>query len=63
MAGSASLDCPPETLAVELLWMLLASYVRFDFLLSRKAASASGSLGDSYAFGIAGTGGTSSSSS
>jgi hypothetical protein len=43
--------------------MLLASNPRFDFLFSKKAASARGSLGDSYAFGIAGTGGTSSSSS
>jgi hypothetical protein len=43
--------------------MLLASNPRFDLLLSKKAASAKVSLGDSYAFGIAGTGGTSSSSS
>jgi hypothetical protein len=39
--------------------MLLASKARFDLLLSKKAASASVSFGDSYAFGIAGTGGTS----
>jgi hypothetical protein len=46
-------------LPVELLWILLASNARFDLLLSRKAASASVSFGDSYALGIAGTGGTS----
>jgi hypothetical protein len=39
--------------------MLLASNASVDLLFSKKAASASVSFGDSYAFGIAGTGGTS----
>lgn len=43
--------------------MLLASKAKFDFLLSKYESSAGESLGDSYALGIAGTGGTSSSSS
>lgn len=43
--------------------MLLESSPRFDFLLSKNCISAGDSLGDSYTFGIAGTGGTSSSSS
>jgi hypothetical protein len=43
--------------------MLLASKARFDLLLSKNGASANVSFGDSYALGIAGTGGTYSSSS
>lgn len=43
--------------------MLMASAVSVVFRLSWKDASAKESLGDSYAFGIAGTGGTSSWSS
>lgn len=43
--------------------MLLASNARFDLRLSRKPASVNVSFGDSYALGIAGTGGTYSSSS
>jgi hypothetical protein len=50
-------------LPVELLWILLVSKAKVDFLLSKKDISAGDSFGDSYAFGIAGTGGTSSSSS
>jgi len=42
--------------------MLLVSKVRFELLFSSLGAGASGSLGDSKALGIAGTGGTSSSS-
>jgi len=52
-----------DTLPVELLFKLLASNARLDFLLSKNDSSAGESLGDSYTFGIAGTGGTSSSSS
>jgi hypothetical protein len=62
LAGGPSFNTP-DTLPVELLLMLLASYARFDLLLSRNVTSACASFGDSYAFGIAGTGGTSSSSS
>lgn len=58
-----SVDCGPVRLPVELLWILLASNAKVDFLFSMKDCSANDSLGDSYAFGIAGTGGTSSSSS
>jgi hypothetical protein len=46
---------------VELSVMLLLSKGMLDFLL-KNGASAGDSLGDSYALGIAGTGGTSSSS-
>ncbi len=46
-----------------MLFKLLASNARLDFLLSRNDISAGESLGDSYTFGMAGTGGTSSSSS
>lgn len=52
-----------EKLPVELLLMLLASAARLTLRLSRNMLSIGGSLGDSYAFGMAGTGGTSSSSS
>ena len=48
-------------LPVELLWILSASIPSPDFFLSMNRASAGEPLGDSYAFGIAGTGGTSSS--
>jgi hypothetical protein len=50
-------------LPVELLWILLVSNARVDLLLSKNDISAGDSFGDSYTFGIAGTGGTSSSSS
>lgn len=43
--------------------MLLESCPKFDVLLSENCISAGDSFGDSYTFGIAGTGGTSSSSS
>lgn len=43
--------------------MLLESTPKFDFLLSRNCISAGDSFGDSYTFGMAGTGGTSSFSS
>jgi hypothetical protein len=52
-----------DRLPVELLRMLLASKARLDFRLSKNEISAGEILGDSYAFGMAGTGGTSSSSS
>ncbi len=58
LTGGGSFSTP-VTLPVELLWMLLASNARVDLLLSKNPASASVSLGDSYALGIAGTGGTS----
>ncbi len=47
---------------VELLFLLLESNGRLDFRLLKNGCSAGESLGDSYALGIAGTGGTSSSS-
>lgn len=52
-----------EKLPVELLLMLLASAARLAFRLSKNDPSVADCCGDSYAFGIAGTGGTSSSSS
>lgn len=45
-----------------MLLILLASKGMLDFLLLKNGGSAGESFGDSYAFGIAGTGGTSSSS-
>jgi hypothetical protein len=63
LAGAGSLTCITDVLAVELLWTLLASKARFDFRFSKKDNSAGDSLGDSYTLGMAGTGGTSSSSS
>lgn len=53
----------PERLFVEILLMLLASKGILDLRLLKNGGSAGESLGDSYAFGIAGTGGTSCSSS
>lgn len=53
----------PDRLPVDVLRILLESSAKFDFLLSKKCISAGDSFGDSYTFGIAGTGGTSSSSS
>lgn len=54
------------TLVVELLvprlMVMLSRVPRLDFFLAKKYASASLSFGDSNALGIAGTGGTSSSS-
>ena len=51
-------------LPVELLWMLVASRpLRPDFFFSTNNTSAGEPFGDSYALGIAGTGGTSSPSS
>jgi hypothetical protein len=51
-------------LPVELLLMLLVSNAKVDFLLSSQDISVrADSFGDSYTFGIAGTGGTSESSS
>jgi hypothetical protein len=44
------------------LFILLVSNGRLDFRLLKSAGSAGESFGDSYALGIAGTGGTSSSS-
>ena len=52
----------PDKLFVEVLFILLASNGILDFLLLYKGGSAGDCLGDSYAFGMAGTGGTSSSS-
>lgn len=52
----------PEMLFVEVLLILLASKGILDFLLVKNGVSIGESLGDSYALGIAGTGGTSSSS-
>lgn len=51
----------PDKLFVEMLFILLASKGKLDFRL-KNGVSAGESFGDSYAFGIAGTGGTSSSS-
>lgn len=49
---------------MDVLCTLLVSSERLpDFLFSKNVASAGESLGDSYTLGIAGTGGTSSSSS
>jgi hypothetical protein len=53
---------PPDSSLVDMLLMLLESKGRLDLLLLNNSGSAGDSLGDSYAFGIAGTGGTSSSS-
>jgi hypothetical protein len=61
--SEALVDTGPVMLAVELLWILLVSKAKVDFRLSMNDSSAGDSFGDSYAFGIAGTGGTSSSSS
>jgi len=63
LAGCGSWGCPSETLPVELLLRLLASNARLDFLFSINDTSAGDSFGDSYTFGMAGTGGTSSLSS
>jgi hypothetical protein len=52
----------PDKLFVEVLFILLASNGILDLRLLKNAASTFESLGDSYALGIAGTGGTSSSS-
>lgn len=52
----------PDNSVVEMLLMLLASKGRLVFRLLKNGASAGDSLGDSYALGMAGTGGTSSSS-
>jgi hypothetical protein len=52
----------PDRLFVEVLFMLLVSKGRLDFRLLKSVGSAGDSFGDSYALGIAGTGGTSSSS-
>jgi hypothetical protein len=54
-------EADPENSFVELLFLLLESNGRLDFRL-KNGCSAGDSLGDSYALGIAGTGGTSSSS-
>lgn len=48
---------------MDVLLILLVSNGMLDFRLLKNGCSAGESLGDSYAFGIAGTGGTSSSSS
>lgn len=42
-----SVDCGPVILPVELLWMLLVSNAKVDFLLSVKDISAGDTLGDS----------------
>ena len=53
-----------EMLPVELLWILAASRpFKPDFFFSTNEISAGEALGDSYALGMAGTGGTPSSSS
>ena len=62
--GSLPDDVPDNSL-VELLFrlfILLESNGRLDFRAANIGASDGDSFGDSYAFGIAGTGGTSSSS-
>lgn len=62
--GSLPDDVPDSSL-VELLFrlfILLESNGRLDFRAAKSGGSAGDSFGDSYAFGIAGTGGTSSSS-
>lgn len=56
-------DPRPERLLVEMLLILLASKGLLTFRWVKNGGSAGESLGDSYAFGIAGTGGTSISSS
>lgn len=56
------MEALPDKLFVEVLLILLASKGMLDFRLLKNGCSAGESLGDSYAFGIAGTGGTSSSS-
>jgi hypothetical protein len=61
IGGSRTIVGPDSSL-VELLFLLLESNGRLDFLLLKNGCSAGDSFGDSYAFGIAGTGGTSSSS-
>lgn len=61
LTGSRT-EALPDKLVVEELFILLASNGILDFRLLRKGGSAGDSLGDSYALGIAGTGGTSSSS-
>jgi hypothetical protein len=53
----------PDKLFVEVLFILLVSNGKLDFRLLKSVGSAGDSFGDSYALGIAGTGGTSSSSS
>lgn len=64
LAGGSS-DCRwlPARLRVDVLRLLLPSKARPDLRFSRKDSSAGEPLGDSYALGMAGTGGTSSSSS
>ena len=57
------IDPLPERLAVEALLILLASKGILDLRWVKNGGSAGDSFGDSYAFGIAGTGGTSCSSS
>ena len=52
----------PDKLFVEVLFMLLVSNGRLDFRCVKSGGSEGDSFGDSYALGIAGTGGTSSSS-
>lgn len=59
--GGSRIEPLPDKLLVEVLLILLASKGILDFRL-KNGGSAGESFGDSYAFGIAGTGGTSSSS-
>lgn len=59
LAGGGSASCAPDTLPVEVLLILLVSNALLDLRLSKNDSSP----GESYSFGIAGTGGTSSSSS
>jgi hypothetical protein len=54
-------DALPDRLFVEVLFILLVSNGKLDFRLLKSVGSAGDSFGDSYALGIAGTGGTSSS--
>jgi len=42
-----SVDCGPVILPVELLWILLVSNAKVDFLFSKKDSSAGDSFGDS----------------
>lgn len=60
MTGSFA-EVLPDKLFVDILFILLASKGKLDFRL-KNGGSTGESLGDSYALGIAGTGGTSSSS-
>ena len=56
------MEALPDKLAEEVLLILLASNGILDIRLLKNGCSTGVSFGDSYALGIAGTGGTSSSS-